>query len=48
MEKYDLEIAGIAMTVKTDENEDFVSYVVDELDGKINEMVRKNPRCTKT
>lgn len=48
MEKYDIEIAGIAMTVKTDENEDFVGYVVDELDRRINEMVQKNPRCTKT
>lgn len=48
MEKYDIEIAGIAMTVKTDENEDFVNYVVGELDSKINTMVAHNPRCTKT
>lgn len=48
MEKYDIEIAGIAMTVKTDENEDFVGYVVDELDRKINGMVTRNLRCSKT
>ena len=48
MEKYDIEIAGIAMTVRTDENEDFVGYVVDELDRKINSMTARNPRCTKT
>ena len=48
MEKYDIEIAGIAMTVRTDENEDFVGYVVDELDRKISAMTAKNPRCTKT
>lgn len=48
MEKYDIEIAGIAMTVKTDENEDFVRYVVDELDRRINEMTMKNIRCSKT
>lgn len=48
MEKYDIEIAGIAMTVKTDENEDFVGYVVSELDHKINSMVARNLRCSKT
>lgn len=48
MEKYDLEIAGIAMTVKTDENEDFVSYVVNELDTRINAMTQKNLHCSKT
>ncbi len=48
MEKYDIEVAGIAMTVKTDENEDFVNYVVSELDRKINSMVAHNQRCTKT
>ena len=44
MEKYDIEIAGIAMTVKTDENEDFVNFVVGELDKRINEMTRHNLR----
>ncbi len=48
MEKYDIEIAGIAMTVKTDENEDFVDYVVHELDRKITEMTKRNVRCSKT
>ncbi len=48
MEKYDIEIAGIAMTVKTDENEDFVNFVVGELDKRINEMTRHNLRCSKT
>lgn len=47
MEKYDIEIAGIAMTVKTDENEDFVGYVVSEIDRKIDEMTSKNMRCSK-
>ena len=48
MEKYDIEIAGIAMTVKTDENEDFVNFVVGELDKRINEMTRHNLSCSKT
>ncbi len=48
MEKYDIEIAGIAMTVKTDENEDFVTYVVNELDNRINTMTKKNIHCSKT
>lgn len=48
MEKYDIEIAGIAMTVRTDENEDFVRYVVAELDNRISEMTMRNIRCSKT
>ncbi len=48
MEKYDIEVAGIAMTVKTDENEDFVKYVVAELDGRIRMMTQKNMNCSKT
>ncbi len=48
MEKYDIEVAGIAMTVKTDENEDFVKYVVAELDGRIRTMTQKNMNCSKT
>lgn len=48
MEKYDIEIAGIAMTVRTDENEDFVRYVVAELDNRIGEMTMRNIRCSKT
>ena len=48
MEKYDIEIAGIAMTVKTDENEDFVNYVVGELDKRISDMTKRNLRCTTT
>ncbi len=48
MEKYDIEVAGIAMTVKTDENEDFVKYVVAELDERIRTMTQKNLNCSKT
>lgn len=48
MEKYDIEVAGIAMTVKTDENEDFVRYVVEELDRRIVGMTQKNLNCSKT
>ncbi len=48
MEKYDIEIAGIAMTIKTDENEDFVTYVVKELDDRLTAMTKKNIHCSKT
>ncbi len=48
MEKYDIEIGGIAMTIKTDENEDFVTYVVKELDDRITAMTTKNIHCSKT
>ncbi|MCD7775966.1 MAG: cell division protein ZapA [Firmicutes bacterium] len=47
MDKYDIEIGDIAMTVKTDENEDFVRFVVDELNAQLSAMLSKNPHCTK-
>ena len=47
MEKYDIEIGDIAMTVKTDENEDFVRFVVNELNDRIDAMMAKNPHCTR-
>ncbi|MFY9382386.1 MAG: cell division protein ZapA [Eubacteriales bacterium] len=47
MEKYDIEIADIGMTVRSDENEDFVCYVVAEIDNKIRQITSKNPRCSK-
>ncbi len=48
MEKYDIDIAGISMTIRTDENEDFVRYVVSELDKRIVDMTVRNLRCSKT
>ncbi len=47
MEKYDIEIADVAMTVRSDENEDFVGYVVAEIDNMIKQITAKNPRCSK-
>lgn len=45
--KYDVTIAGVEMSIISDEREDFVARLVAKLDEDINAIIEQNKRCSK-
>ncbi len=45
--RYDVEIAGIQLSILSDESEDFVEDLVKKLDTQITELTVHNKRCAK-
>lgn len=46
-EKFCIEIAGIQMTILSDEGEEFVNTTVSQLDRRIRDLTVQNKRCSK-
>ena len=45
--RYDVQIAGVEMSIISDEREDFVQRLVSELDKKITDITLQSKRCSK-
>ena len=45
--KYDVTIAGVEMSILSDEREDFVQKLVSRLDTQITDITIQNKRCSK-
>ena len=46
-ERYNVEIAGVSLTLISDEPEDFVNSTVEKIDERVNDMIVRNKRCSK-
>ena len=43
--KYDIEVAGVGLTIVSDDAPEFVNSVVDKVNGRVREMMLKNRQC---
>lgn len=46
-EKFQIEIADVPLSILSDEKEDYVTELVNRLDGEIRDMTVRNKRCSK-
>ena len=46
-ERYNVEIAGVSLTIISDEPEEFVNATVEKINERVSDMVVRNKRCSK-
>lgn len=47
-EKYTVEVAGLQISIVTDEEEEYIRGIADKLDKQVNAVIMSKGRCTKT